>query len=75
MKTIDELKLSDPIVHQILGNGGNLEGCICALSDQNAQLVRRIIELESIAPKKIKTPDGQVMVWHCPDNLVPESVH
>jgi hypothetical protein len=28
----------------------------------------------AISPKKYRLPDGRVVVWHCPDELVPEEV-
>ena len=36
-------------------------------------LEERVKQLEQIAPKKIKGPDGQTYVWRCPDELIPES--
>ena len=53
--------------------GGTAEDCAVALSVEYDRLVDRVIALDSIAPRKIKLPDGRVLIWRCPDELVPES--
>jgi hypothetical protein len=55
----------------MLAGGGSLESCVIALANEKEALVKRLMELEAIAPKKIKRPDGTVMIWRCPDELVP----
>jgi hypothetical protein len=35
------------------------------------KLAARVAELEAIAPRKIRRPDGAVLVWHCPEEFVP----
>lgn len=63
---------SEPIVNRILrSENGSFEDCILALANDRKRLLKRIEELESIAPKKIQAPDGTVMIWRCPDELVP----
>lgn len=65
-----EVRLCEPIVARIMRAGGTPSECVVALANDRLRLLRRIEELESIAPKKIRTPDG-VAVWHCPDELIP----
>lgn len=69
--TFDHLRLHNPIVAQIMRAGGTAEDCAVALAVYNDKLVERLMTLEGIAPRKIKLPDGRVMVWRCPDELVP----
>ena len=68
----DRVRLTDATVHQMLAHGRSLEETIVALVCEKNRFTQRIIELESIAPRKIVLPDGRVMVWRCPDELVPE---
>ena len=80
--TFNHLQLHNPIVRHIMKAGGTAEDCAVALSVANDRLVDRVMLLEGIvdrvmllegiAPRKIKLPDGRIMIWHCPDELVPE---
>ena len=56
----------------MLKMGKPLEDIIGELVAEKGKYLRRIMELESIAPRKIVLPDGRVMVWRCPDAFVPE---
>lgn len=60
-----------PVVNAVLEKGGDAEDCVIALLKQNAELMKRLLYLEGIAPRKIRV-GHQVMVWHCPDELIPE---
>jgi len=53
--------------------GGTAEDCAVALSVHNDRLIDRLMTLEGIAPRRIKLSDGRVMVWRCPDHLIPET--
>lgn len=64
-------KLTDVTVYHLLKSGASLEEVIGALVADKERLVKRIMELESIAPRKVLLPDGRVMVWRCPDELIP----
>jgi hypothetical protein len=44
------------------------------LYDENKRLLDHVGRLEIIKPMRIRTPDGKVVVWHCPDDLIPETV-
>lgn len=69
----DRVRLSDVTVHEMLEHGRSLEETIVALVCEKNRFVQRILELESIAPRKIVMPDGRIMIWRCPDELVPEA--
>ena len=58
-------------VRRVLELGGDLEDVIIALHEVNEAQFHRIAFLESIAPKKHKV-SGKVVIWHCPDDLIPE---
>lgn len=49
------------------------EGSVIAINKTNDELTNRIMELENIAPRKIKMEDGTYEVFHCPDHLIPET--
>ena len=48
----------------------DLQEVVVALVRDKEAFIKRIMELESIAPRTIVLPDGKRMVWRCPDNLV-----
>lgn len=73
MTSIADVKRNDPTVHRILKSGGTPRDCVVALANEKEALVKRLMEMERIAPKKIKLPDGRVMIWRCPEDLVPLS--
>lgn len=65
-------RLNDVTVAKMLRQNQTLENIIGQLAAEKELYVKRIMELESIAPRKIVLLDGCVMVWRCPDELVPE---
>jgi hypothetical protein len=69
--TFQQACLNDATVHCALQNGCSLEEIVAGLVEQKQEMLKRIIELQSIAPKRI-TSAGITYVWHCPDNLIPE---
>jgi len=71
--TFLHLRRNNAIVARIMDAGGTAEDCAVALSVENDRLADRVMALDSIAPRKIKLPDGRVLIWRCPDELVPES--
>lgn len=48
-----------------------LESAVVALANDRERLIERIMELDRIAPRKIRLPTGEVAVWRCPDDLIP----
>ena len=65
------LETNDAMVWHIIKAGGTEAQCVIALAKQKQELLEKIFRLEMIAPKKIRMEDGRVMVWRCPDDLVP----
>ena len=65
-------KLTDVTVCTMLKRGATLEEVIGALSAEKKRYVDRIMALESIAPRKVRMPDGSAMIWRCPEELIPE---
>lgn len=64
---------NDGTVAQVLDAGGTLEDVIVALVKQKHELAEKCVRYVLIAPKKIKMAGGGYRIWHCPDELVPES--
>lgn len=63
----------DPIVDSMLNSIGlDTTDCVIALVKQKQELIKRIIFLEGRCPRKIKLPDGQTIIWRCPDSCVPD---
>lgn len=60
------------LVNAALRSGMNMDMLAVALVEQNELLVARVMELELIAPKKVRGLDGAVWIYRCPDDLVPE---
>ena len=64
-------RMSDKTTYEMLSTGATLEEVIAALCIEKSQLVDRIVQLEAIAPRKLKSQDGTTLVWHCPDDMIP----
>lgn len=71
MNKFSELRRRNAIVAGICASGGTAEDCAVALAEINDDLMKRIIELEAIAPRRISLPDGKALAWHCPDGFIP----
>lgn len=69
---LDWARLNDSTVHMMLMSGLDRDYIIAELVVQKQKFLERVMELESIAPRKVVLPDGRAMVWRCPDHLVPE---
>ena len=63
---------NDATVHRMHRDGHTAEEVIVQLAKEKADLFKRIAELELIAPRKIRKPDGTVLVYRAPHHLVPE---
>lgn len=50
-----------------------LRRMVVTLWREKERLFGEVSKLSAIAPRKITLPDGKVMVWHCPDHLIPDS--
>lgn len=68
----EELRRNDPLVSAIVRSGGTPKDCIIALAEKCAQLSKCVVELQAIAPFKISTLDGKVLIWRCPKKFIPE---
>ena len=67
----DKARTDSPIVAAALNAGLSPLAAIQPLVALTDRLVRRVIELERIAPRAIVTPDGRKLIWRCPDEFVP----
>ncbi len=70
---VDEFErvlLADDSVYQMVSGGLSLEQVVVGLVGQKQKLLERITQLEHIAPKRIKGPDGD-LIWRCPDEWIP----
>lgn len=65
---------NDATVNRMMYAWEPLERIVEVLAKEKAELFKRIMELESIVPRKIKLPNGDTAIWHCPDRLIPESL-
>lgn len=71
--SFERARLCDVTVARLLEQGYAHSVIIGRLSAEKVKLMNRIMELETIAPRKIVMPDGKVMLWQCPAELVPET--
>lgn len=69
--TLEEAARDDALVHHMLRSGASATEIALALVEHSRELREKIFQLEAIAPKKIVNGD-QVLIWRCPDELVPE---
>ena len=70
--TFEHLRRHNWTVSAIMRAGGTAEDCAVALSTIIDAQAKRIIDLEMIAPRKIRMDDGRIMVWRCPTHLLPD---
>lgn len=69
--TFEEAIANDATLNRGLRSGSTLAEIITMLVTEKQALLERVVKLETIAPKKIILDDGRVMVWRCPDHLIP----
>lgn len=69
-----EAYYTDATVHRCLCENLSLSETINALVTDKKAFFNELMKLHAIAPRKIKLPDGRIMVWHCPDHLIPETL-
>lgn len=62
---------TDGTVHQFMSAGRSLEDLVAQLVSEKNELIRRLMAVEAIVPKKIRLPSGKVVYWHCPVDLIP----
>ena len=67
-------RYNDATVNAMLRNNCCHTEIIAALVREKVDLVKRIMELELIAPKKITMPDGSVVVYRAPAHLLPDEI-
>jgi len=71
-ESMQDVRVNDATVANGLDGGIGLEKIIVALANDKQHLVKRIMELELIAPRKFKV-GNQTLVWRCPFDLIPET--
>lgn len=64
-------RLTNATVAMMLRAERPLDEIIGALAYEQEQYVKRIIDLESMAPRKVVMTDGEVMLWQGPAELAP----
>lgn len=67
----EHVKRNDSIVAAMVAGGASLEDIIVALADSRKHLIEQIVQLTGIAPKAFVLPNGETIIWHCPDDLIP----
>jgi hypothetical protein len=69
----ENIRKNNPIVSKILRAGGTPEDCCVVLARALEQTAEKAIRYMAIAPRKYRLQDGKVMIWRCPDELIPET--
>lgn len=67
-----EVIRNDSTVARLVKKDALMSEIISELVVEKQGLLCRIIELEAIAPRKFTLPDGKIMAWQCPLELIPE---
>lgn len=63
--------VNDALLYEMHQRGMEFQKMVVVMSKDRELLMKRIIELESIAPRKLIGPHGIEYVWHCPNDLIP----
>lgn len=80
MKTFEDVMQNNASAYKIMNHARYnlideqeaMKLCIIYLANLEHKLMNRIIELESIAPRKYLMPDGSYRIWRCPVDMIPE---
>jgi len=70
-EAFERAKFKDATVARMLAAGCGAEEIIGQLADDKEAYLKEVLKLSTIAPRKVTLPDGRVVVWHCPDHLIP----
>jgi hypothetical protein len=68
---LEEAARTDATVQRLLEAGAKPYDIVNALVREKKAMLKRILELDSIAPRRIATPDGKIFIYRCPDEFVP----
>ena len=60
-----------PVVAAMHKAGETPEAIILILVKLKDQLLKDVEELTLLTPKRIRMPDGSLMIWRCPEELIP----
>ena len=71
--TFQEARDTDETVHKLMEIRAGPEAIIIALVEQKRVLTTELVTLIKIAPKRYRLKDGKQVVWHCPNELIPET--
>lgn len=70
-KTFAEVVDNDVTVRQMTKTNRSLAAIIVCLVNQKEELKRVMLQMDAICPRRIKLPNGTVMIYRCPDHLIP----
>lgn len=70
-KPFAEVARHNAIVHEILSAGGTLEDVVVALDRCYRDALRECGRMRMLCPTRMKLPDGKIVVWRCPEDLIP----
>lgn len=66
-----EVRAENAVVHEVLSSGGSLEDCVVVLAGLLEKTRQQVVDLAAYAPTRVKCPDGRIVVWRCPEHLIP----
>jgi hypothetical protein len=67
-----KVRLSDATVYAVLRSGGSIHECVVALANEKEELIKKVMSLELIAPKKLRFPDGSILIYRAPESVIPD---
>lgn len=70
--SISAAVVTDPLVYRLVRQGASLSDIIVALVEDRQRLLDDVVHLRGIAPRRFTATDGTVMIYRCPDELIPE---
>lgn len=71
MTPFQEAAHRDATLCRMLSERRSYEEIIVQLVKEKNDWFNKYLEADSLAPKKIQSPEGVTFVWHCPDELIP----
>jgi len=71
-ENIKDVLWNNPLVDSIMKMGGCKDDCIIALHNQNQELIKQVMELTQLCPRKMKV-GNKILIWRCPEDLIPQT--
>lgn len=61
----------DALAHQLAAQGAGPLTIVEQMIARHEKIMKKLADLKRLCPARYKLPNGRILVWHCPDELIP----